>query len=719
MLPAAREENNGAENPGLTLERIYSYREDQLTWQQWRWESADSEDYEAGNQFSESDRQEMQSNGIPLITINRVHKQVKEVIGILRTNLTDIKLSAEDPQAEDATDALSVKVHEAERTSKLREAKFAASTDAARIGIGFIELGRDPNPFRPSIKAERAPWREMSWDFRNGVDPENWEYTRRSKAYNVDRLQAAFPKFSREIENSTWYTDNFRQWIDIDQHYREVNGRNWRDVPLSWNWSGDSQKRFRLLEEYFYQVQLEGVVVRLPSGRVVAYEDCHDNPMIRLAIKSGYAQMEEANYSRWRRSYWINDLCVEDTWSPLPFGMLPYIPIWCYREDSTGVPYGIVRMMRSIQDAINTMEAKMMFSINAKQVKFEEGAIDIPTWQQQVGRKNGFLPVRPGFMGKVEINDHSPLHAQHFELYMDLKNESQIVTGTGGLNPAGTGQKARSAVQAQQMMMQSMSALGEFQENVSSATIRSGLLLTEMVKEDIAKKGNVKTEVKDGGGRKKMITLHGHKEMYLHDDGEVHQIIDNDITMLNTNVALEEVPHTATYRAGQLDNLAIALQSLPPNDPQLTKVRLILTAKMLECSDIPGAVDDARIIREAIGINPPETPEEQQAAQAAARQAAQAQQLQVEDATAKIARTQAAANKDNAAAAHHQALAQTEAQPDPMEQAERGIALRKQAGQVGQIAAKTAHTEALTDLTRRKADGQAVENSTPQAPANW
>lgn len=700
-----------------SLQQMEEWRQDQLAWQQWRWDAATEEQYRDNNQFTQADKNEMSQNGVPMITINRVSHQINEVIGIQRSNITDLKLTSEEVSAQDATDALNVKLHEAERYSDFRKARLEAAKCAATIGIGFYEIGREADPFKAPIKCRQVPWREMQFDYRNGPDIEDWAYTKRGKFYHVDRLKAHFKGVGDKIEQSSWSNDNFRQWIDIDQLYRQYDGRNWRDVPLSWNWTPQSQKYYRLLEELFYQVQIEGVIVRLENGRVMAWEDCKDNPMIQLALQNDQAGLEEACYTRWRRAYWINDVCLQDEWSPLPFNENPYTPIWCYREEQTGVPYGLVRVLRSIQDAINTFEARMQLSVAAKEVWFEEGAVDPVILQQQIGRKNCLLPIKPGFWEKIKKQEHTQLSETEFKVYQDLLVQIETVGGTSGLNPAATGTKPRSGVLASTLLAQAMSALGEFQGNCSEAAERGGRQLTELVREGIASRGNVPVRVTSPAGKKKKVYLH----QRIGDDET--GIITNDITLLNAEVAVEEVPHTATYRAAQLDNLAIALQSLPPDDPMLIKVRCMLTGLMLRCMDIPGAQEMSQQVLEALGVSPPETPEEQAQAEQKAQDDALQKQLTVEGAKAKIGRDQAAANKDNAQAAHHQALAQSESQPDPLANVERELDIAKTSQQVHQIASKTAHTQSLTALTLHKANGEAQENARtaepPPLPEQW
>jgi hypothetical protein len=710
MLPSLKERVVAPDFEGLSVNMLDEWRNDDLNMSMWRYTAAEEEEYADGNMYSDGDLRALQANGIPAITIDRIGHQLDAVSGLMESNLTDLKISSEEVNLQDATDAMNVKLHEAVRISDFTRTNIKAGKSASKAGIGWLEIGRNRDPFRSRYKAQEIPWREMYWNLRF-TNMEDMDRVRRVRFHFIDRLVSAFPDKEKEIRQTAWTNDTMRMWIEPDRLHRQYERQNWRDVPLSWNYSAQSQRDMRLLEEVFYQVQLEGPVVKLPNDRVIAYDDCCDNPMVELALKSGVAELEMAAYSRWRRSFWINQTCLRDEWSPLPFNACPYTPIFCYRESMTGVPYGLVRRMRSIQDAINTMEAKMMLSLSAVKVMFEKGAIDPELWGVMVNRKNALLPVEAGYMEKVKILDNLALNSQHFQLYQDLLQQIEITTGISGLNPSAMQGKPRSGVLAQQMIMQAMSTLGEFSANCRDARLRSGRQLLELVREDIAKKGSVNVTVKHRTGGKTRVMLHAPA-------GE-HQgckLISNDVTLLNAEVAMEEVPHTATYRAAQLDNIAMALQSLPPNDPSTMAVRLLLTAKMIECMDVPNAAEDAQLIREKSGLAPPSNPQEAAQAQMQAQQAQEQHQLTVQGALAQIRLTNARAGEHDAKAAHANALAQAESQPDPVGDASKVVDLDKKRAQVAQILGKTSHTAASTVLALHKADGQAQDNAQGAMP---
>lgn len=709
MLPKPQANPQPTDYPGLSVQQLDDWRQDQLSWLQWRYDSAIEEEYVDNNQFSSDDKNAMLANGIPLVTINRIQHQVNSVIGLQESNMTDWKLRTEDVNQQDGVQALNVQLHKVERTSKADRSCLDAAKSAFKAGIGWVEVGRNRDPFKPGIQVRRRPWREMYWDYRGQeLDCSDWTHVRRVKFFHIDRLLLAFKNSREAILRSSWSADSQLMWIEPDRQYRQYDTNNWRDIPLSWNYGVTAQKYTRLLEEVWYQVQVEGWVVKLSNGKVMEAAKAVANPMVQLMLRYGEAEYSFEQYAKWRQSFWINNIRLLDRWSPHSFDGPPYVPFWCHREEMTGVPYGGVRVMRSIQDAINTMEAKILFSINAKQTKVKMGATDIEALKTQVGRKNGIIVVNQGYsLNDVQIDEHIALNDQHFKLYQDLIQQIETVGGTAGLNPSAmaTG-KPRSGVQSSQMMMQAMSTLGEFSSNYRESRTLVGYKVLELLREDIAKRGNMNIEVKQRSGATNQVMLH----RKLPDTVDGMNLISNDVTIMQADIELDDVPHTATYRAAQFELIANVLQSMPPEQAQL---RAVMLAELIECSDLPGAVEKAQMIREHAGLVPPQTPQAQ--AQAAAQQKDMQEQkdLARRNALAQIGKHEAQAFKLRAEGQRALTQAQQPAEgqgDDQLSTAERQVQLDKHHAQVGQIQAKTAKT--LQEVNKGN-------QPPPAPPENW
>src|SRR5690606_20931754 len=73
--------------------------------------------------------------------------------------------------------------------------------------------------------------------------------------------------------------------------------------------------------------------------------------------------------------------------SPYRHNKFPFTPIWCYRRDRDGLPYGMIRGMRDIQYDINKRAAKALHILSTNKVVMDEGAVeDIDEFKEEVAR---------------------------------------------------------------------------------------------------------------------------------------------------------------------------------------------------------------------------------------------------------------------------------------------------------------------------------------------
>ena len=66
---------------------------------------------------------------------------------------------------------------------------------------------------------------------------------------------------------------------------------------------------------------------------------------------SGKFKPEPAVYRKLRCSIWFGPHLLQD--ADPGTNKLPYVPFWGFREDLTGVPYGLIRSMMPLQDEVN------------------------------------------------------------------------------------------------------------------------------------------------------------------------------------------------------------------------------------------------------------------------------------------------------------------------------------------------------------------------------
>lgn len=659
-------------------------------YQQWRYDSATCEEYYDGNQYDLQSTEDADNSGIALTTANWVRKLVNDMSGIQQTALTSWKVRGENSDHQDMYDALGAELFKVAKLTKADRHRIKAYNGQMKPGIGWLEVGYESNPLLGKFYVDHAPWREMWFDLRAmRPDLEDGQWVRRARVSHKEYLKKKFSGIA-DIDtiveaaptpsNARWNT------IEPSQQYRAFTQRRARDVPKSYQ-NTAKDRDLRMPEEVWYPVYLEGLFVTLPNGRVLLYDD--SNPMMKMMVGKGIVPVCKAPYKRWRRAIWLGQVKVDDIWSPFPWMGHPYIAFFGYREAMTGVPYGPVRDMLSLQDEINSSAAKFHAGMDQVTVFVEEDALSAQTSHKEVrdgiGDKRSYVILKKGGLNRIKVEHHFQLTEQNYKRMQDAERQLQQTTPMGGLNPAGVNQPG----QMDAVTMRAMAGLGEINGNYLESSTLLGERLLSLIKEDIAHRGDVEVDVKKHDGARVKVRLHAKVGIH-HEHGA---IIANDVTMLAAEVALDEVPHTATYRGQQLQDLTKVLQSAPKDAAQL---RTVGTSMVIRLMDIPHSNELADMILKQAGLIAPQTPEEAQAAQEKARQAQEDRQITVESALAQIGHRKAQSEKliaDTELKKAMAASAMSEIQNPAYEQANKQLLLERSAAQNRRTAAQAAKIE--------------------------
>ncbi|MBS9727232.1 hypothetical protein JR047_23780, partial [Pseudomonas stutzeri] len=104
----------------------------------------------------------------------------------------------------------------------------------------------------------------------------------------------------------------------------------------------------------------------------------------------------------------------------------PYVPFWGYREDQTGMPFGLVRDMLFPQDNLNSTMAKLRWGMASTRVRRTKGATEMTSAQirQQLARPDADIVLDVEHMkdgGIFEVERDVQLNAQHLQLMEDSR----------------------------------------------------------------------------------------------------------------------------------------------------------------------------------------------------------------------------------------------------------------------------------------------------------
>lgn len=610
----------------------------------WRALADKCADYYDGNQLTAEQLNDMEAAGMAPIVANIVRPTVDVVLGMEAKTRQDWRVVSDAAEFQDVAEAQSFMLAEAERESKADRACSDAYAGQIKSGLHWVEVSKSINPFDYPYRVRPVHRREIWWDWRaKEPDLSDARFLLRRRWIDLDELLAIFPQHSDLLEQVGSGRITFNRFDLTTESYSEAlldaHSRELRTTIDDLEWR-DTERGALCLGELWYRTWHRGHVIKV-ANRVIPVDTF--NPYIAAAIAYQRVKPIPAVYPKVRLSWWVGPHRLADTETKRR--RFPYVPFWGFREDRTGIPYGLIRPMIDPQDEYNARRAKLMWLLSAKRVFVDSDAVDenyntIADVAREVNRPDSVVVMNPNRKptSTVRVDTDHGLATQQFNVMHDAQ---QLLQQTAGVYQAMMGQSSQSTsgLAINSLVEQGATTLAEINDNYRYARRLVGEMLMELIVEDISQ-GPHPVAVGEGN-RAKTIVLNQPMP-----DGS----IANDVMRAGTKVALADVPSTPAYRAQQLSMLAELTKSLPPN------IQGAIIDFVIEATDLPQRRDMADRIRGALGIQDPTemTPEQQaQAEQMMQQQAAmaqQAQELQVRATVAETATKEATAAKTMAEA---------------------------------------------------------------------
>ena len=541
----------------------------------WRTNADKEMDYVDGNQLNSELLQKQAAVGIPPAVEDLMGPALRALTGYEASTRTDWRVSPDSgPSGQDVADALGYELNQAEKASRADQACGDAFRSQAAVGIGWVEVSKQSDPFQYPYRCAPVHRNEIHWDMQgNAEDPllEKSRWLRRSRWLRPERIIAAFPKHKEVIRlcgrhGSQWWGDTtVMQALDggsstgLQNAWNEARG--WTVEESRWY---DSTRRELCLTELWYRRWEQVPVLTSPDGRVVEFDE--NNPAHLYAVTTGASKVTVATIARMRMSYWLGPHKLHDGPSPYSHRFFPYVPFVAFREDRTGVPYGYARSMIYQQDSVNSGTGKLRWGMSVVRTERTKGAVAMSDAQfrQQIARPDADIVLdadhmaKPGAMFKVHRDFQ--LNDQQFKLLQDarLAIERVSVITSGFQGKSGT---ATSGVQEQTQVEQTNQSLGTLMTNFRSSRARVGEILMALIIADWGTKHRTVTiEGQDGVTEDRVIELNKPEV----DPATGLQYLSNDLSRTMLKVGVEEVPSSTTYRQQQLRTMGEAVKSLPP-----------------------------------------------------------------------------------------------------------------------------------------------------------
>lgn len=581
-------------------------------------------DYYDGNQLSAEILGELDRMGFSQLMTNLIKPAIDAVLGIEAKSRTDFRVAADDDEHQEVAEALSAKLAEAERESRADRACSDAYAGQAKAGLGWVHVARNSDPFQYAYKAESVHRREMFWDWSTPVSDtalEQARYVIRQKWFPVDQVTAAMPQHAPLINASAsgWQPD----WMQRARESTTLMNAFDQESRMSisaWDWRNIDNRRVAL-QECWYATYIRGLVLNLGT-RVVEFDK--KNPLHMAAVGSGKFRPEPAVYRKLRCSIWFGPHLLQD--SDPGTNKLPYVPFWGFREDLTGVPYGLIRSMMPLQDEVNARRRKLMWLLSSKRVTADADALDaryndFSQLVDEVSRPDSMVVTNPSRIrdNAIKVESDLGLSTQQFEILNEAKQGIQDAAGIFN-SMMGKTDGAHSGIAINSLVEQSSNTLGELNDNFKFSRQLVGERLLELIRQDLSGRP-VQVMAGPNEAKRKVISLNTPQV----DELTGVEWKKNDVDKASVKVALEDVPSTPAYRAQQQQQIGDTIKSLPP----IAQGAMI--PYFIESGDLPKRHEIAATLRKVLGLPDPgqdqEDPQVAQLKQALEQAGQSAQQM--------------------------------------------------------------------------------------------
>lgn len=572
-----------------------------------RWRSkADKEmDYKAGNQLDSELLKKLESVGIPPAVENIIEPTINAVCGMEAKTRTDWRVTPDgDVEGQDVADALNYKLNQAERHSKADRACSAAFNVQFAVGLGWVEVAREKDPFKFPYRCSPVHRNEIFWDWTaEEVDLTDARWLRRQRWIGIKRALQAFPaakdKFSQS--NGAW----FGVWsmgdggtsTGLTDSWTSARGQTIEEQRW-WNPLNNEV----CINEVWYRRWVEITALTLPNGRVIEYDE--DNPQHNVAIMAGGAEISRVTVARVRQSYWLGPHLLHDGPSPYSHRFFGYVPFWGWREDRTKVPYGAIRHMIFPQDTLNSAIAKLRWGMSAMRTERTEGAVAMRDEQFRavVARPDADIILDAAHMAmpgaRFDVKRDYTLTEQHYKLMSDSRASIERLGVTASfLGQQGT---ATSGLQEQTQVEQATQSMAALMDNFNAGRTNVGEILLSFIIDDLTGKEQEIVIEGDAVRPERRVIVNAVEV----DDMTGQQYLRNDVSRTMLKVVLEDVPTTSSFRAQQLSAMSEAVKSMTPQMQQA------VMPFMVSLMDLPFKREVVEAIREATKQETPEQVEQ-------------------------------------------------------------------------------------------------------------
>lgn len=607
-----------------------------------RLEMIQDEEYYDNEQWSADDASVLEERGQKALVYNVISSSVDWVTGTEKRSRTDYKIL---PRRKEGAKAAEHKTSLMKYLSDVNRSTFDTSRafeDAVKVGVGWIEDGWDPESDSEPLYTKAESWRNILWDSAGGEpDLTDARYIFRSKWVDYDIAASIFPERKATLWNSVSESYGYGtqdMWgdeaLDDPELERELAGRIGSDE------SNYKRQRVRVIEGWF---KLPVKVKKLKGGDF--HNEIYDpySRGHRDSLNNGDAELVIRNTNRMYVAIFTIEGMLWFSESPYKHNRFPFTPIWGKRRGKNNLPYGMVRLLKDIQDDVNKRASKALHILSTNKVVADEGAVeDVDVAREELARPDAWIEKKEGL--ELKIHSDRELAPMHMELFR--QGVSMIQSASGVTDELlGKTTNATSGIAIERRQDQGSLATILYFDNLRLARQLSGEKQLSNIEQFMDEEKSFR--ITDQRGNPEYISVN---------DGT----FENDIVATKADFIISEAEWNATLRQSAVTELMAVVQKMPP------EIGLVMLDLVVENMDIPNREELVKRIRSMSGQQDPDldpdSPEAQEQADQETQRAeyeGRIAQLELEKKQADVDKTAAEARLKDAQVAMERMKTQT------------------------------------------------------------
>jgi len=620
-----------------------------------RYQMAIDCDFYDGLQWKDEDVEVLNERGQVPLVFNKTAQHINWLLGTERRTRVDFKVHGRSDNDIQTAESKTQLIKYVNDVNKGQYARSKAFSDAMRAGVGWLEDGIRSDPHDELLFTRWEHWRSMWWDAMSKQDDiQDARYLFRVKHVDQDYALAMFPDRKSAIMQATQNYDLFNfedeeeftfnslyQDQSVHTHFG-AHGRSFLDSAFH---VGLRRQRVKLIECWYrepvtrQQVRARKHALMGPAllDRLEAVDgQAHTgtDPAVETLIANGYASVYDALHMEVRCAIFVEGFLLQDKKSPYNHNRFPFTPIWAYKRDRDGMPYGVIRNMRDPQEDLNKRRSKALFLLSTNQLIADEDAFE--DWDEAIdeaARPDGVLKKKRG--AEVEINRQLDLAEEHVML---MEQDIKFLESSSGVTEENLGEVTNTnsgrAINLRQTQGSVVTAV--LFDNLRQAIQAEGEIQLSLIEQFYAEPK--KFRITGGNGKTEFAAVNG---LGTADDGAM--FIDNDIQASQADFVVDVEDFSESIRLSMFDQLMEMTTRL---DPTVTMQILDL---IIDLSDVPGKDEIVKRIRSMNGQIDPNDPERESKEQAQQNTKDEQARLAKRDKEAEIRKKESTATQAEAA----------------------------------------------------------------------